>query len=46
MLNTNLSVTEIAFDLGFTDKSHFGKYFRKTTGESPNRFRQKFVSEQ
>ena len=46
LLNTNLSVTEIAFDLGFTDKSHFGKYFRKTTGESPNRFRQKFVSEQ
>ncbi len=46
LLNTNLSVTEISYDLGFSDKSHFGKYFRKTTGESPNRFRRKFVTEQ
>lgn len=45
LLNTNLSVTEIAFDLGFTDKSHFGKYFKKSTGESPNRFRQKFITD-
>lgn len=44
LLNTSLSVTEISFDLGFSDKSHFGKYFRKATGHSPNRFRHKFVN--
>lgn len=46
LLNTSLSVTEISFDLGFSDKSHFGKYFRKATGHSPNRFRHKFVNGQ
>ncbi len=45
LLNTPLSVTEIAYELGFSDKSHFGKYFRKTTGESPARFRQKIMDE-
>jgi len=42
LLNTNLTVTEISFDLGFTDKSHFGKYFKRITQESPNQFRKKF----
>ncbi len=45
LLNTPLSVTEISYELGFSDKSHFGKYFRKTTGESPARFRQKIMAE-
>lgn len=42
LLNTDLSVTEISFELGFLDKSHFGKYFKKITQESPNNFRKKF----
>src|SRR5690606_15209075 len=42
LLNTDLSVTEISFELGFSDKSHFGKYFKKIAGESPNIFRKKF----
>lgn len=42
LLNTHLSVTEISFELGFSDKSHFGKYFKKITQESPNEFRKKF----
>lgn len=42
LLNTDLSVTEIAFELGFSDKSHFGKYFKKITEESPNLYRKKF----
>ncbi|ACU07704.1 transcriptional regulator, AraC family [Flavobacteriaceae bacterium 3519-10] len=41
LLNTHLSVTEISYELGFSDKSHFGKYFRKIAGETPNRFRKK-----
>ena len=43
LLNTDLSVTEISFELGFSDKSHFGKYFKKITQESPNNFRKKFI---
>lgn len=42
LLNTNLSVTEISFELGFSDKSHFGKYFKRMMEESPNQFRKKF----
>ncbi len=42
LLNTSLSVSEISFELGFSDKSHFGKYFKKTTDESPNSYRKKF----
>ena len=41
LLNTNLSVTEIAYELGFSDKSHFGKYFKRITQVSPNQFRKK-----
>lgn len=41
LLNTDLSVTEISFELGFSDKSHFGKYFKKLNDESPNNFRKK-----
>ncbi len=41
LLNTDLSVTEISYELGFSDKSHFGKYFKKVTLESPNNFRKK-----
>lgn len=39
LLNTDLSVSEIAYELGFTDKSHFGKYFKKVRGTTPNQFR-------
>ena len=42
LLNTHLSVTEISFELGFSDKSHFGKYFKRIMDESPNQFRKKF----
>ena len=42
LLNTDLSVTEISFELGFSDNSHFGKYFKKINGQSPNQFRKSF----
>ena len=43
LLNTDLSVTEISYELGFSDKSHFGKYFKKTANETPNNYRKKFL---
>ncbi len=39
LLHTTLSVTEISYELGFTDNSHFGKYFKSATKYSPNQYR-------
>lgn len=35
LLYTQLSISEIAYKLGFKDNSHFSKYFRKNTGTNP-----------
>lgn len=39
LLHTSLSVTEISYELGFSDKSHFGKYFKTEKGYSPNQYK-------
>ena len=39
LLNSLLTVTEISHDLGFTDSSHFSKFFKKQTKMSPSHFR-------
>lgn len=39
LLHTTLSVTEISYELGFSDNSHFGKYFKSATEYSPNLYR-------
>jgi AraC-like DNA-binding protein len=36
---TNLSVTEVAFEVGLTDPSHFTRVFRKQLGLTPTRYR-------
>ncbi|WP_333863276.1 helix-turn-helix domain-containing protein [Sphingobacterium sp.] len=38
---TNNSIAEIAFSLGFTDKSNFSKYFKRYTGLTPSEFKKK-----
>lgn len=43
IIHTQLSISEIADQLGFDNKSHFGKYFKNTTGTSPDRFRKEFI---
>ncbi|OON69662.1 helix-turn-helix domain-containing protein [Hymenobacter sp. CRA2] len=40
LATTALSVAEVAYELGFTDPSYFGRYFRKYTGRTPEAFRQ------
>jgi len=37
--NSQNSLTEIAYQMGFEDPTNFFKYFRKYTGESPSQFR-------
>lgn len=39
LLHTSMSVTEISYELGFVDNSHFGKYFKSLHGVSPNSYR-------
>lgn len=36
---TSLSIKEIAFQLGFSNQSHFGTYIRRATGKGPNMHR-------
>ncbi len=37
---TNRAIHDIAYDLGFSDPSHFARFFRKQTGKTPQDFRQ------
>jgi AraC family transcriptional regulator, transcriptional activator of pobA len=38
---TNLNISEIAYQLNFSDQSYFSKYFKKLVGMSPGGFRSK-----
>jgi AraC family transcriptional activator of pobA len=37
---TNQAIHEIAYDLAFSDPSHFARFFRKQTGTTPQAFRE------
>lgn len=39
LIHSDKNITEIAFTLDFSDSSHFVKYFKKATGETPQAFR-------
>ncbi len=41
LVHTNLSVTEIAMKLNFSDQSYFAKFFKRETGMSPLQYRTK-----
>ncbi|TJZ53337.1 helix-turn-helix domain-containing protein [Sphingobacterium olei] len=38
---TTNSISEVAFELGFTDKSNFSKYFKRYTGITPTEFKKR-----
>ena len=38
---TSLTVSEISFEIGFSDSSYFSRAFRKCFGESPRQWREK-----
>ncbi len=39
LLNPNLRVTEIAYEVGFQSLTHFNRVFKKVVGESPTAYR-------
>jgi AraC-like DNA-binding protein len=44
LTNPNLTITEIAWQLNFTDNSYFTKFFRKIAGVSPEEFRKNILN--
>lgn len=41
--STNKSLSEIAYELSFSDQSHFSRLFTKTFGESPKKYKSNFL---
>ena len=39
LLNTSRTVTQVAFECGFSDGSHFSRWFKRAYGEAPYQFR-------
>ena len=44
LLNPNLRVSEIAFEVGFQSLTHFNRVFKKVTGLSPSVYRARLVA--
>jgi AraC-like DNA-binding protein len=40
LLNPNLRISEIAFEVGFQSLTHFNRIFKKIVGESPTDYRE------
>jgi AraC-like DNA-binding protein/ligand-binding sensor protein len=43
LLNPNLRVSEIAFEVGFQSLTHFNRVFKHTVGQSPTRYREQLL---
>jgi AraC-like DNA-binding protein/ligand-binding sensor protein len=43
LLNPNLRVSEIAFEIGFQSLTHFNRVFKNTVGQSPTRYREQLL---
>ncbi len=41
MIHSEVTIKEIAYDLGFSDRPYFSRFFKKQTGETPEEFQKK-----
>ena len=41
LINANLRISEIAYEIGFQSLTHFNRMFKKIVGESPTEYREK-----
>ncbi|MCX7865827.1 MAG: helix-turn-helix domain-containing protein [Limisphaera sp.] len=46
LLNPNLRVSEIAFEVGFQSLTHFNRVFKKILGQSPTQYRAQLLGKQ
>jgi len=44
LLNPNLRISEIAFEVGFQSLTHFNRVFKKIAGQSPTDYREQLLS--
>ena len=44
LVNVDMSITEIAYELNFSDNSYFTKFFKKYTNATPEDFRKQYAS--
>ncbi|MEJ2115004.1 MAG: helix-turn-helix domain-containing protein [Gammaproteobacteria bacterium] len=44
LTNSDLSITEVSYEVGFQDLSNFSRTFRRITGKSPSDYRNKLIS--
>jgi AraC-like DNA-binding protein len=42
LANSNLSVSQVAFETGFEDLSHFSRIFKQITGKNPTEYKKSF----
>jgi AraC-like DNA-binding protein len=43
LINSNLSISEIGFELGYNDKSYFTSVFKRKSGQTPTEFREEML---
>ena len=43
LLNLNLNVSEIAYEVGFQSLTHFNRVFKKIMGQSPTEYREQLA---
>lgn len=43
LMDRDMNIQDVCFDSGFNNLSHFNKQFRKITGTSPTRYRERFI---
>ncbi len=42
LMNTNMTISEIAYSVGYTELKHLSRVFRKITGMSPSQYRKQY----